>query len=167
MTLRCLLNPWRFINLNKNNFDTVLSKYSLKVNLIVKNILTDDGKSFLKQRETINEAAGPTASAQTSYAAKRPLAKVRMISAPYRLSTWLDVYPKATLGAMKEKDAGMRIRVERELREEFLKICREQDRPAAQVIREFMREYIAAMKSKHAGQTENASDRPVIPEGQG
>ena len=60
------------------------------------------------------------------------------------------MYPKATLGAMKEKDAGMRIRVERELRDEFLKICREQDRPAAQVIREFMREYIAAKKSNHA-----------------
>lgn len=77
------------------------------------------------------------------------------------------MYPKATLGAMKEKDAGMRIRVERELRDEFLKICREQDRPAAQVIREFMRVYIAAMKSKHAGQTENASGRPVASEGQG
>lgn len=87
--------------------------------------------------------------------------------APCGLSTWLDVYPKATLGAMKEKDAGMRIRVERELRDEFLKICREQDRPAAQVIREFMREYIAAKKSKHAGQTENASGRPVAPESQG
>ncbi|MEG5434899.1 hypothetical protein [Enterobacter asburiae] len=90
-----------------------------------------------------------------------------MISAPCGLSTWLDVYPKATLGAMKEKNAGMRIRVERELRDEFLKICREQDRPAAQVIREFMRVYIAAMKSKHAGQTENASGRPVASEGQG
>lgn len=77
------------------------------------------------------------------------------------------MYPKATLGAMKEKDAGMRIRVERELRDEFLKICRERDRPAAQVIREFMREYIAAKKSNHAGQTENASGRPVAPEGQG
>lgn len=76
------------------------------------------------------------------------------------------MYPKATLGAMKEKDAGMRIRVERELRDEFLKICREQDRPAAQVIREFMREYIVAKKSKYAGQTENASGRLVAPEGQ-
>ncbi|EPB4205291.1 hypothetical protein ACROUB_003627 [Yersinia enterocolitica] len=68
---------------------------------------------------------------------------------------------------MKEKNAGMRIRVERELRDEFLKICREQDRPAAQVIREFMREYIAAKKSNHAGQTENASGRPVVQEDQG
>lgn len=41
------------------------------------------------------------------------------------------------------KDSGLRIRVERDLRERFLEICRHQDRPAAQVIREFMRAYIA------------------------
>lgn len=41
------------------------------------------------------------------------------------------------------KDSGLRIRVERELREKFLALCREQDRPAAQVLREFMRSYIA------------------------
>lgn len=40
------------------------------------------------------------------------------------------------------KDSGLRIRIERELREKFLATCREQDRPAAQVIREFMRAYI-------------------------
>lgn len=96
-------------------------------------------------------------------AAKRPLPKFRITSASCELSTWLDVYPTATLGAMKEKDAGMRIRVERELRDEFLKICREQDRPAAQVIRKFMREYIAAKKSDHADQTEDAGGRRVAP----
>lgn len=41
------------------------------------------------------------------------------------------------------KDSGLRIRVERELREKFLALCREQDRPAAQVLREFMRQYVA------------------------
>lgn len=40
------------------------------------------------------------------------------------------------------KDSGLRIRIERELREKFLETCRSQDRPAAQVLREFMREYI-------------------------
>ena len=40
------------------------------------------------------------------------------------------------------KNSGLRIRIERDLRERFLEICREQDRPAAQVIREFMRAYI-------------------------
>jgi predicted DNA-binding protein len=40
------------------------------------------------------------------------------------------------------KDSGLRIRVERQLREKFLELCREQDRPASQVLREFMRQYI-------------------------
>jgi hypothetical protein len=44
------------------------------------------------------------------------------------------------------KDSGLRIRIERELREKFLATCRELDRPAAQVIREFMREFV----SKHS-----------------
>lgn len=41
------------------------------------------------------------------------------------------------------KDSGLRIRVEKDLRERFLTLCRKQDRPAAQVIREFMRDYLA------------------------
>lgn len=40
------------------------------------------------------------------------------------------------------KESGLRIRIERELRKRFLATCRKQDRPAAQVIREFMRAYI-------------------------
>ncbi|MEO1324430.1 MAG: hypothetical protein AAFV59_15635 [Pseudomonadota bacterium] len=43
---------------------------------------------------------------------------------------------------MIEKDAGYRIRVERALRDRFIAVCRSQDRPAAQVVREFMRQYI-------------------------
>ena len=43
---------------------------------------------------------------------------------------------------MKTKDAGLRIRVDRELREAFVAVCRAQDKPAAQVLREFMRRYI-------------------------
>lgn len=42
------------------------------------------------------------------------------------------------------KDTGLRIRIERDLREKFLAVCRNQDRPAAQVIREFMKGYINA-----------------------
>lgn len=41
------------------------------------------------------------------------------------------------------KDVGLRIRVQRELREQFLEVCRAQDKPAAQVLREFMRGYVA------------------------
>jgi len=40
------------------------------------------------------------------------------------------------------KDVGLRIRVQKELREQFLEACRKQDKPAAQVLREFMRAYI-------------------------
>ncbi len=40
------------------------------------------------------------------------------------------------------KESLFRIRIEHELREKFLVLCREPDRPAAQVLREFMRAYI-------------------------
>ena len=43
---------------------------------------------------------------------------------------------------MKGKDSGFRVRVERDLRDKFIELCQAQDRPAAQVIREFMRQYI-------------------------
>ena len=36
----------------------------------------------------------------------------------------------------------MRIRVQRDLRERFLRACQAQDKPAAQVLREFMRTYV-------------------------
>jgi len=53
------------------------------------------------------------------------------------------------------KDSGMRIRIDRELRDRFIEICREQDKPAAQIIREFMRDYIqqydTAQKSRSRG----------------
>jgi hypothetical protein len=42
------------------------------------------------------------------------------------------------------KDSGLRIRVQRDLRDKFLEVCRAQDKPAAQVIREFMRIYVDA-----------------------
>jgi predicted DNA-binding protein len=40
------------------------------------------------------------------------------------------------------KDVGLRIRIDRELREQFLKVCKKEDKPAAQVLREFMRHYV-------------------------
>ena len=40
------------------------------------------------------------------------------------------------------KDVGLRIRVQRELRDAFLAACRAKDKPAAQVLREFMRDYV-------------------------
>ena len=43
---------------------------------------------------------------------------------------------------MNTKDKGLRIRVDQELREEFLAACHAEDKPASQVLREFMREYV-------------------------
>lgn len=60
------------------------------------------------------------------------------------------------------KDSGLRIRVERELRERFLALCREQDKPAAQVIREFMRQYIADNDDKgHTAHTLLKKKKPA------
>lgn len=52
------------------------------------------------------------------------------------------MHPSATLGPMMTKDAGFRIRIDKALREEFVETCRAQDKPAAQVVREFMRQYV-------------------------
>lgn len=48
---------------------------------------------------------------------------------------------------MAAKDSGLRVRVERTLREAFVNACRSEDKPAAQVIREFMRSYVARHNS--------------------
>jgi antitoxin component of RelBE/YafQ-DinJ toxin-antitoxin module len=40
------------------------------------------------------------------------------------------------------KAAGMRIRIEQELRDEFMAVCRSHDMPAAQVIRSFIKDYV-------------------------
>jgi len=61
---------------------------------------------------------------------------------------YTNVHPLGTLQAMK--DAGLRIRVQRDLREKFLEVCRAQDKPAAQVLREFMREYVARYDAREA-----------------
>ncbi len=56
-----------------------------------------------------------------------------------------------------QKDVGLNIRIDSQLRDRFIAICREQDRPAAQVIREFMRAYVA----EH-----NAANDPRAAQGQ-
>jgi hypothetical protein len=40
------------------------------------------------------------------------------------------------------KDSGLRVRVQRDLRDRFLEACHAEDKPGAQVIREFMRDYV-------------------------
>ena len=60
---------------------------------------------------------------------------------------------------MAGKDSGLRIRVERPLRQAFVDACRKQDRPAAQVIREFMRGFVARYASEADTQPGNKRDR--------
>ena len=55
------------------------------------------------------------------------------------------------------KDVGLRIRVQRELREQFLEACRMEDKPAAQVLREFMRAYVAAHPARGDAEPEAAT----------
>ena len=45
--------------------------------------------------------------------------------------------------ALRTKDAGLRLRVEKELRQEFVEACRLSGKTAAQVLREFMRDFVA------------------------
>lgn len=47
------------------------------------------------------------------------------------------------------KDVGLRIRVQRELREQFVAACKAEDKPAAQVLREFMRSFVEAHDSQN------------------
>jgi Ribbon-helix-helix protein len=58
------------------------------------------------------------------------------------------VYPLGTLQLWRAGTQGLRIRVERPLRQAFVDACRKQDKPAAQVIREFMRGFIARNTSE-------------------
>jgi hypothetical protein len=53
---------------------------------------------------------------------------------------------------LKIKDAGLRLRVERDLREEFVETCRAEGKAAAQVLREYMRDYVA--RNRAAAQRE-------------
>ena len=47
------------------------------------------------------------------------------------------------------KTSNYRLRVEPDLHQEFLDVCKSESKPAAQVIREFMRDYV---KKNRAGQ---------------
>lgn len=43
---------------------------------------------------------------------------------------------------LKTKDAGLRLRIEREIREEFVAACHAEGKTAADVLRDYMRDYI-------------------------
>lgn len=51
------------------------------------------------------------------------------------------------------KDSGLRIRIQRDLRDRFLASCRAEDKPAAQVVREFIGVYVA----RHEAEQESSA----------
>ena len=57
------------------------------------------------------------------------------------------VYPLDILHTMAKKDVGLRIRVARDLRNEFLEVCHAQDKSASQILREFMLRHIEEYRS--------------------
>lgn len=59
---------------------------------------------------------------------------------------------------MKQKTSNLRIRLEPELHQQFLEICKVQDRPAAQVLREYMRSYV--QRHKQMLESESPMDSP-------
>jgi hypothetical protein len=62
--------------------------------------------------------------------------------------------------AIKTKDAGLRLRVEHELRQAFVESCRAEGQTAAQVLRECMRQYVERAR---AGQQDLFAARGVEP----
>ena len=48
---------------------------------------------------------------------------------------------------MAPKDVAFKLRIDEELRRNFVQACQAEDRPAAQVVRQFMRAYVAARQS--------------------
>jgi len=57
------------------------------------------------------------------------------------MNGYTDVYPWAMIAWMVTMDAGLRIRVERDLREAFRSACAAENRDASEVLREFMRSF--------------------------
>jgi hypothetical protein len=55
------------------------------------------------------------------------------------------------------KDAALRIRLPSELHREFLSICKAQDKPAAQVLREYMRSYVQRNKALLDADADNSN----------
>lgn len=51
---------------------------------------------------------------------------------------------------MTTKDSGMRIRIERELRDAFVEACQSQGLIAAEVLRDFMRSFAAKHSTEQA-----------------
>lgn len=62
------------------------------------------------------------------------------MTVPVRVSTMNTLYIRRTF--LMSEDIGLRIRVDDNLRHEFIEICKARDTTAAQVLRAFMRAYV-------------------------
>jgi antitoxin component of RelBE/YafQ-DinJ toxin-antitoxin module len=60
---------------------------------------------------------------------------------------------------MSTKDSGMRVRIERDLREAFVNACQAQGLAASEVLRDFMRSFAAKHSSEQAMLFGQASKR--------
>ena len=67
---------------------------------------------------------------------------------------------------MARKDVAFKIRIEGELRRAFVDVCRGEDRPAAQVIREFMRNYVQKKRREMQPSLFNEKENAVASRGQ-
>lgn len=61
------------------------------------------------------------------------------------------------------KDAGIRIRVEKELRTAFVEACRAENRQASDVLRDFMRTYVARRQGGQGDLFSGPVRRPARP----
>lgn len=52
---------------------------------------------------------------------------------------------------MMNNDAGLRVRIDPQLRQDFISACRHQDQTAAQVLRAFMRDFVAQHQEQLQG----------------
>lgn len=62
---------------------------------------------------------------------------------------------------MNKKDVALKIRVDEDLRKEFISTCRSEDMTAAQVVRKFVREYIARNGGAVKGNLNKTAKRKV------
>lgn len=60
---------------------------------------------------------------------------------------------------MSIKDSGIRIRVEKELREAFVQACRAQERAASDVLRDFMRAFAEKQQRGQGSLFDGAKDK--------
>jgi hypothetical protein len=63
---------------------------------------------------------------------------------------------------MSTKDSGMRVRIERDLREAFVNACQAQGLGASEVLRDFMRSFAAKHSSEQAILFGQASKRTAV-----